>query len=415
MPLDAVFKKSFKEQVDFFRQKIDLPTEHWDDIAGAAYDRAFVVAGAMKADLIADLRQAVGRSIEQGKSLDWFRKEFDRIVAARGWTGWTGEGSKAGVAWRTQVIYQTNLATSYAAGRWAQLNDPELASIRPFWRYVHSDLVSHPRPQHKAWNGLVLHKDDPVWATHFPPNGWGCQCTVKAASRAERAAAEAKGLTAAPAGWDEPQATTGTPSGIDKGWAHAPGANATRPLLDMVDAKLFKLDATVGAAMWESLAPSLALERELAWMDTLDTWLADDYPRGRSAVVGTLAPDTVGWLDEAGRSVPHAGVSVPDRLVKGVKAKRHEAAQDALTVEEWRALPRLLDTPGAIYLDTGSDNLVYVADEIGPMKTVVKLAKDGAAVVSAFRVSDVAIAGDVKGGKWQVVEASGSRVGVEPT
>gem|GEM_PF-434506 len=234
MALDAVFKKPFAEQVDYFRGKLNLPTERWDDIAGAAHDRAFVVAGAQGADLLADLRGAVGTAIQDGKSIDWFRKEFDRIVAARGWTGWTGEGSKAGVAWRTRVIYQTNMATSYAAGRWAQLNDPELASLRPYWRYVHSDLVSHPRPQHKAWNGLVLHKDDPFWRSHYPPNGWGCRCTVKAASRAEIAAAQAKGLDTAPEGWDQPVDATGAPPGIDKGWGHAPGAT-WHPDLDKYD------------------------------------------------------------------------------------------------------------------------------------------------------------------------------------
>lgn len=60
--------------------------------------------------------------------------------------------------------------------------------------------------------------------THYPPNGWGCQCSVKAASRAEIAAAKAKGLDVAPEGWDQVGETTGTPPGIDRGWGHAPGA-----------------------------------------------------------------------------------------------------------------------------------------------------------------------------------------------
>lgn len=234
MALDASLKKPFAEQVDYFRQKLNLPTERWDDLAGAAHDRAFVVAGAQAADLLANLRAAVGAAIKDGKSLDAFRKEFEAIVARNGWTGWTGEGSQAGVAWRTRVIYQTNMATSYAAGRWAQLNDPELVALRPYWRYVHSELVSNPRPQHQAWNGLVLHKDDPFWRTHYPPNGWGCQCSVKAASRADVAAARAKGLDAAPEGWDQVDQTTGTPPGIDKGWGHAPGAT-WHPDLDKYD------------------------------------------------------------------------------------------------------------------------------------------------------------------------------------
>ena len=65
--------------------------------------------------------------------------------------------SAAGKAWRTRVVYSTNMSTSYAAGRWQQLNAPEFAD-RPYWRYVHSDLPANPRPQHQAWHGLVLHR-----------------------------------------------------------------------------------------------------------------------------------------------------------------------------------------------------------------------------------------------------------------
>ena len=60
------------------------------------------------------------------------------------WIGWTGEGSPAGRAWRTGVIYTTYVAASYAAGRYQQLTDPELLAERPYWRYVHNDSVTHP-------------------------------------------------------------------------------------------------------------------------------------------------------------------------------------------------------------------------------------------------------------------------------
>ena len=42
----------FQEQIDFFRQKLNLPTEHWNDIWRDAHDRAFVVAGATKTDFV---------------------------------------------------------------------------------------------------------------------------------------------------------------------------------------------------------------------------------------------------------------------------------------------------------------------------------------------------------------------------
>lgn len=238
-------RQLFQEQIDFFRSKLNLPTERWDDIWQGAHDRAFMVAGAQKADLLSDLRSAVDASL-QGGSIEDFRKAFRAAVERSGWTGWTGEGSAAGEAWRTRVIYQTNMATSYAAGRWQQLNDPELLKVRPFWKYIHSDGVAHPRPLHKAWgdSGLTLPHDDPFWLTHFPPNGWGCHCRVQAV----RGPAEGAS-TKAPEGWDSIDPKTGAPAGIDKGWAYAPGASTDVSLRQIVQDKLITYPQAITKAL----------------------------------------------------------------------------------------------------------------------------------------------------------------------
>ncbi|MDE2442099.1 MAG: head morphogenesis protein, partial [Betaproteobacteria bacterium] len=60
------FGTPFAEQLDFFRAKLNLPTDRWDDIQRAAHDRAFIVAGAGEADLLADLRAAVDKAIAEG-------------------------------------------------------------------------------------------------------------------------------------------------------------------------------------------------------------------------------------------------------------------------------------------------------------------------------------------------------------
>ena len=93
-PLPFGFNTPFAEQLAFFRAKLNLPTERWDDIKRAAHDRAFIVAGAGKADLLNDLKRAVDKAIEKGTGLDEFRRDFKQIVFNRGWTGWTGEGTR---------------------------------------------------------------------------------------------------------------------------------------------------------------------------------------------------------------------------------------------------------------------------------------------------------------------------------
>lgn len=258
-------RQQFREQLEFLRNKLNLPSETYRDIQRAAHDRAFMVAGAMKADLLSDLRKAVDQAV-QGGSIGDFRKQFDQIVAKHGWTGWTGEGSKVGEAWRTRVIYQTNLTTSYAAGRRAQLLDPDLLQRRPFWRYVHNDSVTHPRPYHKQWGdmGLTLRHDHPFWQTHFPPNGWGCKCRVVAV------AAPGDGdASTPPEGWDEVDPRTGAPVGLDEGWDYAPGARTNDELRSFVQDKLIDYPPALSKALSadvnrtidaETLAPGFVRE-----------------------------------------------------------------------------------------------------------------------------------------------------------
>lgn len=208
----------------FFLAKLNLPTQFWDDILKAAHDRAFVVAGATKAELLADLNVAVLAAIKDGETIGAFRKRFDEIVKKHGWEGWTGSDTKAGRDWRTRVIYQTNLSSSYSAGRWAQLHDPDLLKSRPYWKYIHNDTVMHPRPLHLEWSGTVLPYNDPWWTTHFTPNGWGCRCRIMAVT-----ADEYQGLPAPDNGTythtDRNGNVHSIPQGIDYGWDYAPGAS----------------------------------------------------------------------------------------------------------------------------------------------------------------------------------------------
>lgn len=259
------FDLGFQEQIDFFRAKIKLPTDRWDDIWQAAHDRAFVVAGATKADLLDDLAQAVDKAISTGTTLETFRQNFRKIVADHGWQGWTGEGTPGGFAWRTKVIYETNLRTSYAAGREAQLADPGLQKLMPYRRYVHNDSVLNPRPQHLAWNGLTLPHDHPFWKTHSPPNGWGCRCRVVAAI------APRKGdRTEPPENWNEVDAETGKLPGIDRGWGYAPGQSHVDELRRLAKEKQTKLPAPLRKALADEIAQAARQA-------------ADNKPQGMSA------------------------------------------------------------------------------------------------------------------------------------
>ncbi|UZX36755.1 PBECR2 nuclease fold domain-containing protein [Pseudomonas sp. B111] len=215
----------FREQNEFLRRKLNLPTNGWTDVYGRENDYAFVVAGANRNDLVADFHQAVQRAIEGGTTLEAFRQDFDRIVAKYGWS------YNGGRNWRSRVIYETNMRSSYMAGRYEQLL--AVREERPYWQYLHSDAVEYPREEHEAWNGMVLRWDDPWWQYHFPINAWGCQCSVRALSDDDLVRMGKTGPDTAPPivfeqrtiGQRSPQGprTVEVPVGIDPGFEHIPG------------------------------------------------------------------------------------------------------------------------------------------------------------------------------------------------
>jgi len=317
--------------------------------------------------LLDDLNAAIYKAKTQGTGLEVFRKDFKALVAKNGWTGWTGEGTKAGVAWRTRVIYETNMATSYAAGRWQQLNDPGMLEGLPYWQYHHFDGQAHPRPLHVSWDGIVLPPDHPFWKTHFPPNGWFCHCWVTAVSKSAYMTAITNGKSQPPEGWDVIDPKTGAQAGIDKGWDYAPGASVDRPLKDFIDQKLIKLDAPIGAAMYETMRPVLLAEQLAAVRDMVSVAAASMEPAGASVVAHVVEPLTVSALAAHGVALHDAAIWLRDfELIHAIR----DAKTAQLPLDVWLNLPEYLElaTP---YLDTDNNTLLYAFDLPGVTGKVV--------------------------------------------
>ena len=402
----------FEAQIRFLRRKLALPTERWDDIQKSAHDKYFIVAGAQEADLLNDLHQAVAEAAASGKGQREFNRRFQEVVAKHGWSGWTGQGTPEGEAWRMRTIYQTNMATSYAAARWQQLTDPDMLRLNPYWRYVHSDSVMHPRPHHLAWDGLTLPHDHSFWRTHFAPNGWGCRCRIVAVSRSEYEKSRQAGKVTPPEGWDKIDPKTGAPVGIDRGFDYAPGANVHRSLRDFIDAKLLKLDAPIGARMWQVLAPALQAERLLAWQALVDQAAASMQATNTAIPVHTIAPDVVAKLTGAGVVLENAAVLMRDTELIHALRDSKVARGAALSADFWRQLPERLPS-AAVYLDTTDNSLVYAVELDGKVGKVlvrinfnekIRLDATRDRVVSNFvRTGGLVEASDLSGGTRYVL------------
>lgn len=212
--------------------------------------RAFTVAGAVKTDLLADLYKEVLKGVKDGVSIQEFRKNFDSIVKKYGWN-YNGNRN-----WRTGVIFNTNMTVAYAVGRYKQMTDPDVLAAFPYWRYRTMD-DNRVRPQHRAWNNIVLRYDDPWWDGHYPPRDFGCRCEVQNLSGkdVERLKAKEAVQTTAPDdgtyNWRNP--TTGAieeiPNGVGPGWNYNLGESAWgKP---MAESAMSEWQA--GANNWERL------------------------------------------------------------------------------------------------------------------------------------------------------------------
>jgi hypothetical protein len=154
-----------------------------------------------------------------------------------------------------------------------------MEKLFPFWRYRIGNSKKH-RPEHEAWNGLVLSADDPWWDTHYPPNGWGCNCYVQALDEVDLRELGKKGPDPAPEGGSRRvqygNRLIDVPNGIDAGWAYAPGREGYQAQMNV----LAKADPHVAVQAWEKDVKSGALERLNAdWNEALDKLLESRVPK----------------------------------------------------------------------------------------------------------------------------------------
>ncbi|WP_226779523.1 phage minor head protein [Oceaniglobus trochenteri] len=342
--LAATFRKPFAEQVAAWRLRLGelRPTYGSADPAYAGHDRAFMVAGAVKADLLADLAAAVDRAVVDGTGFEAFKQDFRSIVERRGWHGWAGEGSVRGEEWRMRTIYRTNMQTSYMAGRHAQLVDGEYR----WWVYRHSG-AAHPRLNHLSWDGVALPPDHPFWGTHYPPNGWGCGCLVEGA-RTEAGIRRAGGDPGKklPEGWQSADPRTGTPVGVGKGWAHAPGDDQAQVVLAMRD-KLPVLPAPIGAAFAASWPEAARRRLARAFADFVQR-AALAPPTKQYFEIAALKPSWLEGLAAQGVLPKNASISIRDTDIHHML---RTAKTNQMTLEDISALPELLEHADVGYLD----------------------------------------------------------------
>lgn len=167
------------EAVAHFNKKSLLTSANHYEVLAYEHAIAFTVAGLMEQDLLQDTYRLMQKAIKDGTPFHQFKKQLLPSLAKKGWLAKDFDNAKDYERYlgrRLKTIYHTNKQTAYAAGRWQRIQNSK--ERMPYLQYMPS-LSTHQRDEHKRYYGLVRPVDDPIWASIFPPNSFGCKCWTK--------------------------------------------------------------------------------------------------------------------------------------------------------------------------------------------------------------------------------------------
>jgi len=282
----------------FLKNKGLRPSFSYMDVEPEEHAVAFTVAKTGELDLVEAMRVEVLRALDEGLSLESFKKNWMNRPALAEWLGrtamedpLTGETVeiRRSPARRLKTIYDANLRSARAAGQWERIERTKDAF--PYLEYKLGPSDRH-RPHHQDKAGLILPVDSPFWDEWMPPNGWGCKCWVRQVTKRE---AERRGIAVTPDIPDRIWTNERTgdrrivPQGIDPGWERNPGKLRLQNMEALLKDRLAAIPEPVRRAALKDIASSWRLMR-----------LATDPSAVGNVPVAILPP---AWATAAGTAI----------------------------------------------------------------------------------------------------------------
>lgn len=348
--------------------------DHWRE----EHARNFVVAKAMRDDVLVAIREDLTRALKEGRTLAQFQADLAPRLQDLGWWGRevmedpvTGEtvNARLGSMRRLKTIFDTNMRTAHAAGHWASIQRTKKAF--PYLHYIQIERPSK-RHDHARFHDQIWHVDDPVWLRIYPPNGWFCGCRVIQRTegwmrRNGRKVSEPLDLQEEP--WEHKRSGEifDVPAGVAPGFDTNPGA----AWLDIREA-------------WTSVTPDLSAahrDMELGVVEglrlqrlarPLEALVALD-PAGEPAWMGHASPDAPAFVRFPRRDIPVGGSILHSHLTDAALSSRDinelfATGAGAITaITPGGAIWRAVRVPGALLrpeLDDFSDRIDLFQSEL---------------------------------------------------
>lgn len=162
-------KDVFQEALTYLQQKAVVPYADFKRMREWYRSLAFSVAGYTSLEVLNTFLEALQDAVKEGTTKRDFREQMNSFLEEHGYDALT--------PYHADMIFRQNIQTAYNVGHYQQMTDPDVMERRNYWQYQTAG-DSHVREEHQIMDGRVYPADDPIWDIWFPPNGFGCRCTV---------------------------------------------------------------------------------------------------------------------------------------------------------------------------------------------------------------------------------------------
>lgn len=405
-----------QKALDYIKQKKLKISFNYQDVWNEEHITSFTAAKVMQLDILSDMKTAVEKAIENGETLEQFKKNLLPILYQKGWTGKqliedpiTKEIKEVYIntPHRLKTIYETNLRSAYMKGRF----DASYSSkAHPYLMYRIGPSKNH-RKEHVKWDGLILDKNDSFWLSHMPPNGWGCKCYTVAISKARKEKYEQEGIPSASedgktikikAKTQRPRIEYTTyinkrngtiskvPKGVDPAFNFNQG-NYNRDLVLFND--FMKKAQDKFPSQYQNIAESI-LRSEIK-KEQFESFIKGsfEYDKEKNTGIQPHNITTIGFIKgyikdylktkniDIGESIT---IGLEARLLNSIKAKRHAKKGEALEAKDGQHIINCI-LFGDVYFAKDNGNILYLykIEDNKYLQIVVK----GAAKLSKHRSS----------------------------
>jgi SPP1 gp7 family putative phage head morphogenesis protein len=360
------------EAMEFLSRKANIDTDRWNDLKWGEHSHAFTVAHSVDANVCDKIHGLLNKAMADGEAFGTFKKGMLEMMANEGWYGGAGHSKdeKEYVNWRIRVIYDTNMKTAYAAGHYRQ--QTRHAEMRPIWEYVSKLVGKNRREDHLALHGKAFRFDDPIWNEIYPPNGWGCECSVITLSEsgAEREGVE---VLKSDADGNPPAMADRNGNAVDwnnfapEEWKYNPGREALAPNFDKYQKLPKEMRDGLKAKYHQDMSNTSLSEGEFTAF--MGRYSEKDYkPINVLLQVGNL---------ESGRFAKMQKEGVLDSKIMAFDYDLHHGTADkykdqAVPVNHYKTVYQAISKPDHIYFEKGSEK-----DKQGKAYHFVKSTGDG--------------------------------------